>query len=187
MQVSQIIAAAALFAGSAVATPKPAASTPKPIEAPNGNFTDEMLKGHHFYRSQHSAKDLKWSTKLAGLAQKKINSCKFEHDDEPYGENLAYNSEKTWASFINQWGGERTQYDFNRPTGYSDDTGHFTQLVWKDTTSLGCGYTKCSYGVLVSCFYDPQGNIEGDNNKYFKDNVGKQVSGKATDKYVSSS
>lgn len=71
MQFSQVIAGA-MLAGSVAASPA--------ISAPKGNFTDEMLKGHHFYRAQHSAKDVKWNTTLAKLAQTKINTCVFDHD-----------------------------------------------------------------------------------------------------------
>lgn len=49
-------------------------------------------------------------------------------------------------------------------------TGHFTQLVWKSTTQLGCAMavttTNKVYGV---CNYSPQGNIV--NAGYFQNNV----------------
>ena len=43
--------------------------------------------------------------------------------------------------------------------------GHFTQVLWKDSTELGCGIAKGSdnfvYGV---CNYSPPGNYIGANN-----------------------
>jgi hypothetical protein len=36
-------------------------------------------------------------------------------------------------------------------------------------------------GWYVVCEYYPPGNVEGDNNQYFVDNVPKQVKGKKTD------
>jgi len=54
-------------------------------------------------------------------------------------------------------------YDFNNP-GFSAGTGHFTALVWKSTTKLGCGVS----GMYVVCHYcETAGNWRG----AFRDNV----------------
>lgn len=34
-------------------------------------------------------------------------------------------------------------YDFDKPTGFTEATGHFTQLVWKTTTQVGCAAINC--------------------------------------------
>ncbi len=68
-------------------------------------------------------------------------------------------------------------YDFKKP-GYSDKTGHFTQIVWKSTKKVGCA--RCGgkgskwYETYVVCDYSPSGNIVGDNNIYFEQNVSKE-------------
>ena len=66
-------------------------------------------------------------------------------------------------------------YDFQLPTGYTEETGHFTQLVWRDTTDVGCAAVDCGYnadsdsdgeggrprrakGWYVVCEYSPGGN-----------------------------
>lgn len=60
-------------------------------------------------------------------------------------------------------------YDWSDPR-YSGDTGLFTQLVWKSTTSLGCAAQLCPAGIsntpfasgaLVICRYSPPGNVLG--------------------------
>jgi hypothetical protein len=58
------------------------------------------------------------------------------------------------------------------------ETGHFTQLVWKDTTSVGCGRTECNGrddggapGWYLVCEYWPHGNVIG----AFEENVQEQV------------
>lgn len=92
----------------------------------------------------------------------------------------------SWDQVVNMWGGERTKYNYNNP-GFSSATGHFTQVVWKKTTSFGCAYKSCpgSTGTLVACEYSPPGNIVGNNNQYFKDNVKPQTKGKPSDTFHS--
>lgn len=57
---------------------------------------------------------------------------------------------------------------------FSDDVGHFTQLVWKNTTTVGCGAANCDgIGWLLVCEYNPAGNVIGQ----FGGNVGKSGQG----------
>jgi hypothetical protein len=103
----------------------------------------------------------------------------------PTGENLAAGYANASAS-IDAWGLERESYNFNSP-GFSEQTGHFTQLVWKSTTSVGCGRVDCNGsggtpGWYVVCEYWPAGNIIlNGGDSLFMDNVGKLVKGKLTD------
>lgn len=39
------------------------------------------------------------------------------------------------------------EYDFSKP-GFASATGHYTQMVWADTRTVGCGYTACPDGVM---------------------------------------
>jgi len=41
--------------------------------------------------------------------------------------------------------------------------GHFTQLVWKDVTAIGCAYHQCDGSVSAGCIYKAAGNIVGAN------------------------
>lgn len=59
-----------------------------------------------------------------------------------YGENLAEGYANATAS-IEAWGNEASQYDFSSGD-FSESTGHFTQLVWKATTAVGCGRKFCN-------------------------------------------
>lgn len=81
---------------------------------------------------------------------------------------------------VEAWGDERKVYNFDRPTGFSMSTGHFTQLIWKNTNSVGCGRVDCdnsardgASGWLVVCEYWPAGNVIGD----FKNQVQKRIKG----------
>lgn len=150
--------------------------------APN-NAIGGMLKLHDDFRAHYGAGAMTWSTELADYAQKVANTCVFEHSHGPYGENLAvgvgggYNVERAFKS----WADEAKDYDWNNP-GFNSKTGHFTQVVWKATEELGCASAMCDDGTIftgygqkslyVVCEYRKPGNVVGNNNQYFKDNVG---------------
>lgn len=61
------------------------------------------------------------------------------------------------------WYDEIVDYDFQHPD-FSSSTGHFTQVVWKETEQLGVGIslTKDGKSVYVVAQYFPPGNILGD-------------------------
>uniref|UniRef100_A0A0K8R5F6 Putative antigen 5 protein n=1 Tax=Ixodes ricinus TaxID=34613 RepID=A0A0K8R5F6_IXORI len=62
---------------------------------------------------------------------------------------------------VRYWYDENKDYDYETG-GYSPNTAHFTQMVWKSTTQLGCGYAVSSSStIFVVCKYHPQGNIDG--------------------------
>ncbi|KAH0596636.1 hypothetical protein MHUMG1_05754 [Metarhizium humberi] len=157
----------------------------------SGDFKSEMLAAHNFFRSQHGGSqqgvnDLTWDDKLANTAQPWSAKCVFEHNKSGYGENIAYHSAKNtaWGEFVNMWGEERKQYNFDQG-GFSSGTGHFTQVVWKGTTTVGCGQTWCDgttgniKGLFVVCNYNPPGNYNND----YKNNVLKQTKGSPSDVY----
>ena len=50
---------------------------------------------------------------------------------------------------VDMWGNERDEYNFGHP-GFEKKTGHFTQMVWKNTTDVGCGRKLCG-GGSVNC------------------------------------
>ncbi|KAL9047056.1 MAG: hypothetical protein Q9214_000273 [Letrouitia sp. 1 TL-2023] len=101
-----------------------------------------------------------------------------------FGENLASGYLNVTAG-IEGWGNERGKYDFSDPH-FSKETGHFTQLVWKATISLGCGRQECGQasgrnqakgtapGWFLVCEYWPPGNVN--SKEQFSQNVQKQVS-----------
>lgn len=67
---------------------------------------------------------------------------------------------------IQMWVNERGKYKY-ATGGFSGDTGHFTQVVWKGSKTVGCHRKKCGGSWLVACEYKPPGNYEGK----FQENV----------------
>ncbi|KAF2788377.1 PR-1-like protein [Melanomma pulvis-pyrius CBS 109.77] len=139
-------------------------------------FKDAVLNGTNTYRRQHNATGLVWNSTLEAFAEAWGDDCRFGHSGGPYGENLASGYPNASASIV-AWGHEREEYDFNKGD-FSKQTGHFTQLVWKATTSVGCSRTRCDKhdsggapGWYVVCEYWPRGNVIG----AFTENVQEQV------------
>lgn len=83
-----------------------------------------------------------------------------------YGENLYVKSGTgnvtvTGLEPVKSWYDEIGMYNFNSP-GFSSGTGHFTQVVWRDSRKLGIAKVENSKGqVFVVANYDPPGNYQG--------------------------
>jgi hypothetical protein len=52
-----------------------------------------------------------------------------------YGENMGFGY-MTWEDMVNRWGDEHRYYNFTTED-LQEDSLHFTQMVWKETTSIG--------------------------------------------------
>ncbi|MBL8627974.1 MAG: hypothetical protein JNK64_42200 [Myxococcales bacterium] len=127
-----------------------------------------ILIAHNRVRAEHCAEPLAWSDELAAEAaawanQLTANGCAFEHSRSDHGENLAAGTSGALDAdaVVAMWAREEEKYDFRRPA-FSMKTGHFTQVVWKDTLAVGCGVATCAGRDTWVCNYDPPGNVEGD-------------------------
>ncbi|KAI6800561.1 hypothetical protein KC363_g1092 [Hortaea werneckii] len=133
-----------------------------------------VLNSTNYHRSQHQASNLTWDSTLADYAQDYSKNCKWEHSvfgTKPrsggqYGENLAQGYLSPTIA-VDAWAGEEADYNYNKPQ-FQESTGHFTQLVWQNTTSVGCGASYCRStgdesvsGWFLVCEYNPPGNVKG--------------------------
>ena len=130
-----------------------------------------MLQYHNEYRSINQAGPVTWDSVKAEYAQTYADNCDFVHSGGPYGENLAIGGDSNPAYYVWLWFNETNLY-----TNYTDpdlddfeEWGHFTQVVWDATTTIGCGYSnKCTnlnpYGpYYLVCEYNT-GNVEPASN-----------------------
>ncbi|GAA6037805.1 hypothetical protein JCM8097_005047 [Rhodosporidiobolus ruineniae] len=113
------------------------------------------------------------SSELEQSATAWANKCDFNHGGGTAlssGENLGATYEDNLAGMITWWASEASEYDYSNP-GWNYDAGHFTQVVWKSTTSLGCANVLCptltegsstigTNEYLIVCHYLPAGNID---------------------------
>ncbi|KAJ6575632.1 CAP domain-containing protein [Mycena vulgaris] len=125
------------------------------------------LKGHNSIRAQHGAKPLTWSDNAAAKAQQWANGCVFKHSGGtlgPFGENLAAGTgDFSIAAAVKAWTDEVSEYNPSNP-----QPSHFTQVVWKGTTQVGCAVATCDnifpgFGPaqFYVCEYSPAGNVIG--------------------------
>ncbi|CAF0790997.1 unnamed protein product [Didymodactylos carnosus] len=146
------------------------------------------LRQHNIFRRRHCVSALKLNNTLNSIAQryanKLANTNTFVHSNnklngQRLGENLWQTTSSRRLTAVDgtkataDWYNEIDLYDFRKP-GFSSATGHFTQLVWSATKSLGIGiaYTKDGKTAFVVANYYPAGNVAG--SSYFERNVPKQ-------------
>ncbi len=73
----------------------------------------------------------------------------------------------TLAEMVDDWGRERRHFANGifpevSTTGSWSDVGHYTQMVWRNTTAVGCAGRAASDGYYrLVCRYSPAGNIIG--------------------------
>jgi pathogenesis-related protein 1 len=125
----------------------------------------QMLSAHNTRRAKHCAAPLQWSVTAAMFAQHwadtlVTNDCALNHStDGWYGETLAMmGSALSAEQAVAMWYDEVSLYDFAKP-GFSPETGHFSQVVWRGTAAVGCGKGSCiGGGEIWVCEYDRSGN-----------------------------
>lgn len=134
-----------------------------------------MLKAHNRYRAKHGSPPLKWSAEAAAKAQAWAQHLavagNLEHGDhEGMGQNLAYKSGAEFSAqdVADNWYNEERNYDYRQP-GFRGNTGHFTQMVWKNTGQMGVGRVVQGKMTYVVANYIPPGNIT--STEKFEQNV----------------
>ncbi|CAG8935774.1 unnamed protein product [Penicillium salamii] len=121
------------------------------------------------YRAQHSAKPLVWNDTLAEFSKKWAETCIWKHSGFPsYGENIAYGFNNVTGA-IKAFGDERDIYNFTLPTGWSHETGHFTQMVWQGVRQMGCAAVDCGYRHEKSKTVAGKRNVDPDTSSQVYD------------------
>lgn len=151
-------------------TPKPAAKTTACTGA-NGLTKaeiDTILAQHNKVRAGIGLPKLTWNCMLADTAQAWAKNGVFQHRDGiEYGENMFVSTNATIAASaaVDNWEKEKTNWNNAAGTcAPGKICTHYTQVVWRSTTHIGCGINREARGdwkVLMVCNYNPTGNTGG--------------------------
>ncbi|RDW76647.1 CAP domain-containing protein [Aspergillus mulundensis] len=163
-------------------------ATASSTETAANSYQSNVLYSHNVHRANHSSPDVAWSSTLEASAQVLAARCVYEHDTSinggGYGQNIGYgtSSDEVAVMISNlMYNDEMGYYENLYGEATPDMTlfekwGHFSQIVWKGTTEVGCATVSCpSLGNVDSatavpftvCNYSPAGNYDGE----YADNV----------------
>jgi hypothetical protein len=141
----------------------------------------QVLDKHNVYRCMHGVPLLTWDDAVAANAQAWADNGVYEHSSneqrvingEQCGENLAWGypqysgteSTVAWYDEIKYTDpcGTATSMQDSHPAG--EAIGHYTQVVWRGSTKLGCGKGRSTVnansGDFWVCQYCTAGNYAG--------------------------
>jgi len=144
---------------------------PSDASTKTNNPQDAVNRHNEIRKEVFQENSVVWSDIVATTAQEYANylasTGKFEHDSSGYGENIyASSANDSYIDAINYWYKEKPNYNIS-DNSCNGVCGHYTQIIWKNTTEIGCGkatYTKGDFkgGTIIVCRYNPAGNYIGE-------------------------
>lgn len=177
------LAALAMLAGCAASNPDepPRVTELRPDDRPAARG-DSLLRRatlveHNAARAAVGAAPLTWSDELAADAARYAAvlaaTRDFKHSTGvrgriPEGENLFMGSRGAYRydEMVRLWAEERRFYRAGvvpdiSTTGRWQDVGHYTQMVWRRTSQVGCALASSARDDYLVCRYSPPGNVVG--------------------------
>ncbi|MGL1885951.1 MAG: CAP domain-containing protein [Reichenbachiella sp.] len=135
----------------------------------NSEEIELLMDRHNVWRTEVGVDKLTYSEELAEVAnqwaiQLKKEGCAFKHSQNSYGENLFKGTSGyyTVGDAIDAWGNEKKDFDYKKNQCKKGAVcGHYTQVIWKATTEVGCAKNICNDIVTWVCNYNPPGNFIG--------------------------
>ncbi len=136
-----------------------------------------MLVAHATARALVGVGPLAWNDELAEAARRHAEDLaqgnRFGHNgrfaaQRGVGENLWAGTRGgfTYSEMVEAWLEEARDYvnapapGFSR-TGTWQDVGHYSQMVWRHTTHMGCAMASGPSDDVLVCRYAPAGNVIG--------------------------
>nr|WP_314445823.1 CAP domain-containing protein [uncultured Sphingomonas sp.] len=141
------------------------------------NFDDRLLAAHNRERGAMDVPPLRWDPVLAAgaleWADHLSRSGRFEHspdedEGEQVGENIWGGTPLAFApeKMVGLWIAEKQQFKpgifpNNSRSGRLADVSHYTQLIWRRTTHVGCATSSAGNEEIMVCRYRTAGNVYG--------------------------
>lgn len=142
------------------------------------SFDSRLLASHNRERATAGVPALKWNPHLSASAAKWANHLArtgaFEHSqDEPgqpvEGENLWAGTRNYYTpeAMVGLWIAEKRDFKpglfpANSRAGDVERVGHYTQLMWRRTTDVGCATAQGRSEEVLVCRYSTAGNVTGE-------------------------
>ena len=141
------------------------------------NFDGRLLAAQNRERASLGLPPLRWAPDLATGARQwsdhLARTAGFSHSPDTPGEELL--GENIWGgdpgafapeAMIGLWIGEKRNFQLgtfphNSRTGRVADVSHYTQLIWRSTTEVGCALSRGAAEEILVCRYRHPGNVIG--------------------------
>jgi len=163
---------------AATAAQAPAASYPgwARVRVAPGALPGRLIAAHNAVRAAAGTQPLVWDARLAAgaqaYAQQLAAAGTFRHSDRRarpgIGENLWMGTSGAFSpeQMVGNWASEKQWFragifpNVSR-TGNWEQVGHYSQIVWRATTRVGCGLGQARGRDVLVCRYSPAGNVDG--------------------------
>lgn len=157
-----------VYTGQAAPAVAPSSSSPN-----QSSDQSTIIQSHDSTRTAADSNipNVTWDADLAASAQAYADTCPMGHaaDHSTFGENLAWSTGTLdWLSAIQMWIDEKSFFSYPDTCEPGKDCGHYTQMVWRDSISIGCGRRtgNCpasnQWTDYFVCRYSPPGNYVGE-------------------------
>ncbi|MEA3016891.1 MAG: hypothetical protein QOI38_1613 [Sphingomonadales bacterium] len=140
------------------------------------NSAGRLLALHNRERAAVGAPPLAWDADLASAAASYgpalATRGRLAHSPPAsrpgQGENLWMGTAGAFSieEMVGSWAAEKSVFvpgsvpNVSR-SGHFDDVGHYTQMIWRTTTRLGCAVHRGRGNDYLICRYAPPGNVVG--------------------------
>jgi len=140
------------------------------------SFPARILAAHNAERARAGMPVLVWDNALgtaaAAYASQMAMTGRFAHSDRAArpgtGENLWMGTHGAFSveAMVGGWASEKRFFtpgifpNVSR-TGDWEDVGHYTQMIWPQTTKVGCALASTARVDYLVCRYAYKGNVDG--------------------------
>ncbi len=145
------------------------------------NLGYEQNQSYNFSKQKRpltSLQSMQYHPGIESTAWQHAQACELTHSNTANGENVfaGLGNEWTIQSAIQSWALEVENYDLDEGCATGQRCEHYTQLVWSQSTQLGCAIASCDSiqdhngdplwggepATMVVCQYAERGNTSGE-------------------------